>query len=271
MSLWLLGAACTDENPPPLYSDMKAADGKAPTDGLADAKPTKDFSGEGKPTDARADAFSCSPGAFLSCKSSSQMTKCDPSGKGTLVVDCSPYQCDATSKRCNQCDPKSQATCQGNDLVSCTADGLLVKTACPNGCQNGACVSCTKKPYYKDSDGDGYGNPGVKVDECAQPAGFVANSSDCDDSDAAAHPGQTAFYLVPTKGTNGFDYNCDGVEQQELPSLSACKVAGVTCTGDGWVSSVPACGKAGTWGQCSYQALPPSCSLQTSSKLQACR
>ncbi len=39
--------------------------------------------------------------------------------------------------------------------------------------------------WYDDADGDGYGDAGAPLDACTQPHGTVANSADCDDSDAS--------------------------------------------------------------------------------------
>ncbi len=45
--------------------------------------------------------------------------------------------------------------------------------------------------YYQDLDGDGYGNPNVSMTSTSPtpPAGYVADNTDCNDSDAAMHPG----------------------------------------------------------------------------------
>ena len=48
--------------------------------------------------------------------------------------------------------------------------------------------------YYQDLDNDGYGNPNVTTSSCSgTPTGYVANSTDCDDTNAAIHPGQSVW------------------------------------------------------------------------------
>ncbi len=67
--------------------------------------------------------------------------------------------------------------------------------------------------WYRDSDGDGYGDPSVTTDACDQPSGYVgtAYASDCDDGDATAYPGGTEY-------CDGVDNDCDGTVD---PSSSA--------------------------------------------------
>jgi hypothetical protein len=69
--------------------------------------------------------------------------------------------------------------------------------------------------WYADSDGDGYGDAGTTSRACTQPAGTVADSSDCDDGDAAAHPGATEY-------CDGHDDDCDGtVDEDDAVDASA--------------------------------------------------
>ena len=42
--------------------------------------------------------------------------------------------------------------------------------------------------WYADSDGDGYGDPAVTTYACDRPAGYKANSDDCDDTNDEQHP-----------------------------------------------------------------------------------
>ncbi len=59
--------------------------------------------------------------------------------------------------------------------------------------------------FYLDSDSDGYGDPTTGDLMCAAALGWVADGTDCDDTNGAIHPG------LPDLATNGVDDNCDGV------------------------------------------------------------
>ncbi len=56
--------------------------------------------------------------------------------------------------------------------------------------------------WYADTDGDGFGST-TTLQQCGQPAGYVANSDDCDDTDSTVKPGGTE---VPY---DGIDNDCD--------------------------------------------------------------
>ena len=62
--------------------------------------------------------------------------------------------------------------------------------------------------WYGDSDGDGYGDPGLSVQACAAPAGFVADDSDCDDARATSHPGAPEV-------CDGLDNDCDATADED--------------------------------------------------------
>ncbi|MCB9795473.1 MAG: VCBS repeat-containing protein [Alphaproteobacteria bacterium] len=58
--------------------------------------------------------------------------------------------------------------------------------------------------WYADADADGYGDADSADLDCDQPSGFVADDTDCDDADAAIHPGATELWY------DGVDGDCDG-------------------------------------------------------------
>jgi hypothetical protein len=59
--------------------------------------------------------------------------------------------------------------------------------------------------WYVDSDGDGYGDSGTMEQACEAPAGFVSDSTDCDDASPLFNPGADEADC-----TDPNDYNCDG-------------------------------------------------------------
>ncbi|HYK46418.1 MAG TPA: MopE-related protein, partial [Parafilimonas sp.] len=72
-----------------------------------------------------------------------------------------------------------------------------------NDC-NGIIDDGVKTTYYRDADGDGFGNPFVTTQSCTAPSGYVSNNTDCDDSHATVYPGAPEF-------CDGLDNNCNGV------------------------------------------------------------
>lgn len=56
--------------------------------------------------------------------------------------------------------------------------------------------------WYRDYDGDGYGQTTGSFEACDEPPGYVSMDSDCDDTVATTNPGATETY-------NGVDDDCD--------------------------------------------------------------
>jgi hypothetical protein len=68
--------------------------------------------------------------------------------------------------------------------------------------------------WYADTDGDGYGDAAVPELDCAQPSGYVADATDCDDSEASSYPGATEY-------CDGVDSDCDGtLDEDEAVDVS---------------------------------------------------
>jgi hypothetical protein len=65
--------------------------------------------------------------------------------------------------------------------------------------------------FYRDLDGDGYGNAaGGTAFACFAPGGFSASNNDCDDANANINPGRPEV-------CNGIDDNCDGTIDNGAP------------------------------------------------------
>ncbi len=108
--------------------------------------------------------------------------------------------------------------------------------------------------WYADSDGDGYGDPAVTQGSCNQPTGFVADNSDCDDSDADEFPGQNWYidadgdsygasstlscerplngFLLGEISGNGTDDCNDGNSQINLAATEDCNGVDDDCDTD---------------------------------------
>ena len=62
---------------------------------------------------------------------------------------------------------------------------------------------CILRPYYRDADGDGYGNAADAVNACDEPAGRVPFAGDCNDASAGAWglPGEVQFLRFASRTT----------------------------------------------------------------------
>jgi hypothetical protein len=67
--------------------------------------------------------------------------------------------------------------------------------------------------FYVDDDGDTYGDASDSIQACAAPPRYVADGTDCEDSDASIHPGAPEL-------CNGVDDECNGVIDNGLPVLT---------------------------------------------------
>ena len=111
---------------------------------------------------------------------------------------------------------------------------------------NGAIDEGLEGFWYADADGDGYGDPGVVLTQAIQPAGYVADAMDCDDTDATINLGAAEV-------CDSVDNNCNAQIDEGVTTTFYAD-----CDLDGWgISSttVQACepppeGYAGVAGDC---------------------
>ena len=102
-----------------------------------------------------------------------------------------------------------------NNLRDCDDHDKFTCTTCLEFC-NGKDDNCDgiiddvpRTTYYKDNDGDLFGDPSIRIDSCRQPAGYVLEGTDCNDNDASIHPNLK-------ESCNGIDDNCNGTIDEGL-------------------------------------------------------
>lgn len=108
-----------------------------------------------------------------------------------------------------------------------------------------ACLSAClpERDWFQDSDADGFGNPQVTLKAASQPAGYVADKTDCDDSDGNIYPGNT-------ETSDSIDNNCDTVIDALLPNHFQA-----VSTGSQFVCALVNDGTVQCWGNNRYAQL----------------
>ena len=128
----------------------------------------------------------------------------DEDGYGTSI--------DTQSKMVCEERPEGYVTTDGD----CNDDASAINPAATEMCDgvNNDCDTDTDEAdstdastWYQDTDSDGFGNATASQRDCYQPADYVADSSDCDDTDAAVNPGATEY-------CDGADNDCNGVTDE---------------------------------------------------------
>lgn len=81
--------------------------------------------------------------------------------------------------------------------------------------------------WYRDLDGDGFGDPAGAFLDCGVPVDAVSNADDCNDHDATVNP------LAADDTCNGVDDDCDGEADQDAGVIVALDADGDGFAGDG--------------------------------------
>ncbi len=111
--------------------------------------------------------------------------------------------------------------------ASVSPAGVEVCDELDNDC-DGSTDEGVTSTFYRDADGDGYGNASSTTAACSAPSGYVANASDCDDGSAAVSP-------AATERCNSIDDNCDGTVDEATASDASTWYR--DADGDGYGSS----------------------------------
>ena len=102
-----------------------------------------------------------------------------------------------------------------------------------NNCNGQVDENLTFLTYYQDLDSDGYGNVLMHQTACSTVIGYVLDSTDCNDNNAAIHPGALDIPI------NGIDEDCSGLDAPLVPiqlgmyefsGVAACPVTSVNIT-----------------------------------------
>jgi len=94
----------------------------------------------------------------------------------------------------------SSDDCNDNNATAFPGSAEVCDTV-DNNC-DGAVDEGVGSTWYQDADRDGHGLAGTAQTACAQPAGYVASSDDCNDANNKAYPGATEV-------CDDVDNNCD--------------------------------------------------------------
>ncbi|MCB9778651.1 MAG: FG-GAP repeat protein [Alphaproteobacteria bacterium] len=114
------------------------------------------------------------------------------------------------------CDDRDPTVHPGADEV---CDG--VDQDCDGPADEDAVDAAT---WYPDRDGDSFGDDSRAVAACTAPAGLIAAGGDCDDGDAAVHPGAG-------ESCGAGDRDCDGLVGADDPDVDPAELV------EGWVDA----------------------------------
>ncbi len=144
-------------------------------------------------------------------------TDCDDSNAfihpGAREDDCTDpndYNCDGSTGYADA-DADGWPACEDCDdsAASVNPDGTEVCNGIDDDCDFELDEDAVDAPtWYLDADHDGWGNALVTTEECLQPTGYVADSTDCDDLSAASYPGGTEV-------CDTHDNDCDGTVDED--------------------------------------------------------
>ncbi len=116
-----------------------------------------------------------------------------------------------TTDSTNPCALYPRATFQGGEHHVTIKQGISTLERVDEDAVFRLATCAADHVYYRDADGDGFGDPAVSRNGCSAPDGFVEVAGDCDDSAATVHPGAE-------EDCDGLDNDCNGLVDDIPPS-----------------------------------------------------
>jgi MYXO-CTERM domain-containing protein len=177
-------------------------------------------------TDCNDNAFGINPGVDEYCDGHDD--DCDGVIDEDDSLDASTYYADSDADGYGDASATTDSCSQPSGYVSDNTDcndsdssispaGTEICDSADNDCDGDTDEDSAAdvKTWYADSDTDGYGDVNSTDIDCDQPSGFVADDTDCDDTDAATNPGASEL-------CDSIDNNCDGTidENSAVDALS---------------------------------------------------
>jgi hypothetical protein len=182
-----------------------------------------------------------------SCDDSNPLTNNDQCVAGICACTSSPEVCDSFDNDCDGTADNGLGTttcgrgvcehtiqnCVGGVVQICDPIAGSIPEVCDgldNDC-DGAVDEGVKILYYRDADGDSYGDANSRVEACEAPNGYVIDRTDCADNNAARFPGNPEV-------CDGLDNDCDVSIDEDL-GQTACGLGVCEHSVDNCVGGVP--------------------------------
>jgi hypothetical protein len=115
-------------------------------------------------------------------------------------------------------------TCLDGTFGTCAGEVIPTTEVC-NGQDddcNGQVDDGVLTTFSLDQDHDGFGNAAATQQTCTAPSGYVANSTDCNDANAAIYPGAP-------EACDGQDNDCNGIPDNGFDVGNACSAGVGAC------------------------------------------
>lgn len=174
----------------------------------------------------------------------------DGFGQGVAVLACqAPAGHVSSDGDCDDADaavnPAAAEACDGRDN---DCDGAVDPAGTPGD------LTC-----YRDADEDGFGTPAMHTTACTCPDGYGTDATDCDDADAAIHPGGTETWY------DGIDQDCDPdtEDDADLDGFGWDGVGGLDCDDADALVHPDAEEQCGNGVDDDCDGLPPDCGLDS--------